>query len=182
MRKASLIMRALVVATMLLVVFLLPGCSEQFVSTEQISKLVAEGNFSFAILVASVAGFLTALSPCVYPIIPITLSVIGARRYESALHGFLVSLSYVAGMVTLYVGLGVLFSSLGMLFGTVFRHPVVLIGVAILFIFFALSMFGVLNWLRPNSVMTRLSNFGGSGFKGAFLMGLVSHYRARRRE
>lgn len=143
-------------------------------SVDALSQFLNSGNYFVALLITLFAGFLTSLSPCVYPVIPITLSVIGARRYESALQGFLVSLSYVCGMVALYVGLGILFSSVGILFGSVYRHPVVLFAVAALFLFFALSMMGVLNWLLPDNALTRLSAFGGSGLRGAFLMGLVS--------
>jgi thiol:disulfide interchange protein DsbD len=150
---------------------------DTFISTfsaESLSEFLGSGNLAVALLVALVAGFLTALSPCVYPVIPITLSVIGARRYDSAFQGFLVSLSYVGGMVALYVALGILFSSVGILFGSVYRHPAVLFAVAVLFLIFALSMLGFLNWVLPDSILKRLSRFGGSGIRGAFLMGLVS--------
>lgn len=143
-------------------------------SADSLSGLLGSGNLGLAFLIALAAGFLTSLSPCVYPIIPITLSVIGARRYESTFQGFLVSLSYVAGMVALYVALGILFSSVGILFGSVYRSPYVLMAVGLLFLFFALSMFGVLNWILPESTLQRLTKVGGTGLRGAFLMGLVS--------
>jgi len=143
-------------------------------SESSLKAFLESGNITITVLFTLAAGFLTALSPCVYPIIPITLSVIGARRYESAMQGFLVSLSYVAGMVALYVGLGILFSSVGILFGAVYQYPPVLLAVGVLFLFFALSMLGVLNWILPDSLLKRLSTIGGSGIRGAFLMGLVS--------
>lgn len=139
------------------------------------SSLLSDSSSIVILMVSALAaGFLAALTPCVYPIIPITLSVIGARRYESHFQGFLVSLSYVCGMVILYAGLGIGFGYFGSLFGSVFQKPAVLIGVGVLLVFFALSMMGVLTWILPSSALAGLSRIGGAGYKGAFLMGLVS--------
>jgi len=175
--------RSTKVVTLLLVLATFVALILNFVNVEALTSVFSEETFkaflaSDDIIVTAIitlaAGFMTALSPCVYPIIPITLSVIGARRYESAMQGFLVSLSYVAGMVALYVVLGILFSSVGILFGSVYQQPWVLVAVGALFLFFAFSMFGLLNWTLPDSLMKRLSTIGGSGVRGAFLMGLVA--------
>ncbi|MEI6806600.1 MAG: cytochrome c biogenesis protein CcdA [Myxococcaceae bacterium] len=121
------------------------------------------------------AGLLSSLSPCVYPLIPITLSVIGARRYESHLQGFLVSGAYVSGMVLLYTGLGIVFASLGYLAGSALQSPWVNAFVALLLGAMALNLLGVFTWTLPSSWNARLTHTGAQdGYKGAFMMGLVA--------
>ncbi len=130
------------------------------------------------LLLACLAGLFSALSPCVYPLIPITLSIMGARQYESHIQGFLVSLSYVLGMSLVFTVLGVAFASLGKMFGAVFQHPYVLLAITCLFIALALSMLGAFDLALPEPLARRLTHFGGQGKKGAFLMGLVAGFIA----
>lgn len=141
---------------------------------ESFELSVGNGEIVAPLLLALVAGFFTSLSPCVYPLIPITLSVMGARRYNSRLQGFLVALCYVLGMSLLYSALGVIFASLGMLLGALMQHPVVLIMIAIFFAVLSLSMLGVFNFVMPPYLIQRLARVGGQGKRGAFLMGMVS--------
>jgi thioredoxin:protein disulfide reductase len=135
---------------------------------------VASGNLIWALLLVFVGGFLTALSPCVYPLIPITLSIFGARQAASHFQGFLLAATYVSGMVILYAGLGVGFAAAGFLAGSALQSPYITIGVALLCLAMAASMFGAFEMVLPTSLQTRLSQAGGSGFKGAFIMGLVA--------
>lgn len=137
-------------------------------------KAVHNGDVVLPLVMALLAGVLTALSPCVYPLIPITLSIMGTRRYESHLQGFLVALSYVVGMSLIYCALGATFASIGLLLGSFMQHPAVLLVIAGLFFLMALSMFGVFNVVLPERLLTKLSTIGGQGFKGAFLMGMVA--------
>jgi len=135
---------------------------------------LSAGNLSFAILLVLLGGLLTALSPCVYPLIPITLSILGARQAGSPRKGFFLAATYVAGMVVLYTALGVSFASAGMLAGSALQSPWVTIGVAAFCIVMAASMFGAFELVLPSALQTRLSQAGGGGFKGAFVMGLVA--------
>jgi thiol:disulfide interchange protein DsbD len=135
---------------------------------------LSAGNLTVAILLVLLGGLLTALSPCVYPLIPITLSILGARQAGSARKGFLLAATYVAGMVVLYTTLGVSFASAGMLAGSALQSPLVTIGVAAFCVVMAASMFGAFELVLPSSLQTRLSQAGGGGFKGAFVMGLVA--------
>jgi thiol:disulfide interchange protein DsbD len=133
-----------------------------------------EDKIFWPLVLALLAGFLTSLSPCVYPLIPITLSIIGTRTYESRLHGFLTASSYVLGMSTTYTALGALFASLGMLIGSFMQSEAFLIIFGLIFLFMALAMLGVFEIALPPGLLKRLSRIGGHGFKGAFLMGLVA--------
>ena len=86
-------------------------------------------------------GLLTALTPCVYPMIPITLAIFGAKGVARSRAAALAS-AYVAGIAVLFGGLGVTFGLLGKAFGTYLGNPWVVVPLALFFIAMALSMFG----------------------------------------
>jgi len=135
---------------------------------------LSTGQILWPLFLALLAGFLTSLSPCVYPLIPITLGIMGARTYESHLHGFLVAASYVLGMTTVYTALGALFASLGIVMGSLMQSTVVLIIFALIFLLLSCALLGVFELRLPSRLLEPLSRVGGRGFKGAFLMGLVA--------
>ncbi|MES2503763.1 MAG: cytochrome c biogenesis protein CcdA [Myxococcota bacterium] len=127
------------------------------------------------LLTSFIAGFLGSLSPCVYPLIPITLSVMGIRRYDSHWHGFRIALSYVAGMVLLHTALGVLFAYLGILAGSSLQSPWLNAFLTIMMLLMALSLMGVFNWTLPPKFTHMLTRIGAKrGHKSSFLMGLVA--------
>jgi thiol:disulfide interchange protein DsbD len=119
------------------------------------------------------AGFLTSLTPCVYPMIPITISIFGARGASSRVRSFLLATAYVAGIAVMFGTLGTSFALLGKAFGTFLANPWVVVPLALFFFAMAVSMFGAFDLTLPPSVQDRLSRVGGRGFVGAFLMGLV---------
>jgi thiol:disulfide interchange protein DsbD len=125
--------------------------------------------FAFALT----AGFLTALTPCVYPMIPITISIFGGRGGTSRGRAFLLATAYVAGIAVMFGTLGTTFALLGKAFGTFLANPWVVVPLAIFFFAMAVSMFGAFDLALPASLQERLSRVGGRGFAGAFLMGLV---------
>jgi thiol:disulfide interchange protein DsbD len=126
-----------------------------------------------AFLFALTAGFLTALTPCVYPMIPITVSIFGGRAASSRGRAFLLATAYVAGIATTFGILGTTFALLGKAFGTFLANPWVVIPLVLFFFAMAASMFGAFHLTLPAPVHERLSRVGGRGFAGAFLMGLV---------
>jgi thiol:disulfide interchange protein DsbD len=118
-------------------------------------------------------GLLTALTPCVYPMIPITLAIFGAKGVSRGRATALAS-AYVAGIAVLFGTLGTIFGLLGKAFGAYLGNPFVVVPLAIFFVAMALSMFGAFELALPSSLQDRLSRVGGRGFGGAFLMGLVA--------
>lgn len=140
----------------------------------QLKAALGAGNLMVAIALVWLGGLLTALSPCVYPLIPITLSILGARQAGSAFKGFLLAATYVGGMVVLYTTLGVSFAWFGALAGSALQSPLITIGVALFCLVMAASMYGAFELVLPSSLQTRLSQLGGGGFQGAFVMGLVA--------
>lgn len=146
----------------------------------------AGGNSSFAeaeqkgwlwmYLGAFGAGFLTSLTPCVYPMIPITLAIFGARGKDvSKRRAIALATAYVFGMGVTYAVLGVafalIFGATG--FGSQLSHPAFVIPIVILFVTFAASMFGAFELNLPSGLQAKLNQIGGKGYGGAFAMGSV---------
>jgi thiol:disulfide interchange protein DsbD len=124
-------------------------------------------------LVAFLAGLAACVSPCVYPMIPITMAVIGAKGSGKA-KGFALSATLVLGMAVTYTTLGVVAAKTGGAFGAFAQKPAFLVPVALLFGVLALSMFGAFEIALPASMQAKLQEAGGrKGFLGAFVMGLV---------
>jgi thiol:disulfide interchange protein DsbD len=121
-------------------------------------------------------GFLTSLTPCVYPMIPITLAIFGARGDKvSKGRAIALATAYVFGMGATYSVLGVTFAMIGSAgdFGTQLANPWIVFPLVILFLALAASMFGAFDLNLPSSVQAKLNQVGGKGFGGAFAMGLV---------
>ena len=120
-------------------------------------------------------GVLVDLTPCVYPLIPITVAVFGAKGVSRSRALFLAS-AYVLGMAALYTTLGVVVALTGAAFGAWLGNPWVVIPIAGLLVALAASMFGAFDLQLPASLQSRLTTVGGTGPLGAFLMGLVSGF------
>jgi thioredoxin:protein disulfide reductase len=124
-------------------------------------------------------GFLTSLTPCVYPMIPIVLGIFGARGADVSRRRAMVLASlYVAGMGVTYAFLGTIFAQIGKEFGSLLGDPVVVIPIVILYLALAASMFGAFELNLPSSLQEKLNRVGGRGFGGAFAMGLVGGFTA----
>lgn len=119
------------------------------------------------------AGMGASLTPCVYPMIPITMAIVGAKGSGKA-RGFALSLMLVLGMAVTYTTLGVLAAKSGAAFGAFAQKPAFLVPVSVLFAAFALSLFGAFEIALPAGLAMKLQGDGSrKGFGGAFLMGLV---------
>ncbi|PID73943.1 MAG: hypothetical protein CSB33_01160 [Desulfobacterales bacterium] len=118
-------------------------------------------------------GFLASLTPCVYPMIPITVSVIGGGNTGGIGRGFFLSLVYVLGMSLTYAALGAAAAMSGSLFGACSGHPAVRIAVGLLFIILSLSLFDVFHFRMPGALAARLGGNSG-GTAGIFLTGMAS--------
>ncbi|MEO6952293.1 MAG: cytochrome c biogenesis protein CcdA [Polyangia bacterium] len=128
----------------------------------------------FAFGTAFFGGILTSLTPCVYPLIPITVSLFGARDEQvSRGKAMLLAAAYVNGMGAMYAALGVTVALAGKGFGTQLANPWVVVPIATLFLVMASSMFGAFEMQLPPELAQRLNKVGGKGWGGAFAMGLV---------
>lgn len=122
---------------------------------------------------AFAAGVAVDLTPCVFPLIPITVAVFGAKGVSRGRALYLAS-AYVLGMATLYTTLGVVVALTGSAFGAWLANPWVVVPLVGVLLALAASMFGAFALQLPASMQTKLNSVGGAGPVGAFLMGLVS--------
>ena len=140
---------------------------------QQGTELLQHG-YLVAFATVFVGGFLTSLTPCVYPMISITVSLFGARGDDvPRTRAMALAAMYVAGIGVMYTGLGVSFALAGRAFGTFMASPWVMVPIALLFLAMAASMFGAFELALPAGLQTKLSGVGGKGFFGAFAMGMV---------
>jgi thiol:disulfide interchange protein DsbD len=141
--------------------------------TGKFQRLLETQGAFVAVLASFGAGIVASLTPCVYPMVPITVSIFGATEAKSRMRGAALSASFVLGIATLFTPMGVVSALSGKLMGSALSNPYVVVGLALLFIALAASMFGAFELALPSSLTNKLSTVGGVGFKGAFVMGLV---------
>ena len=118
-------------------------------------------------------GLLVSLTPCVYPMVAITVSVFGANESKSRFQAFLLSGAFVLGLALLFVGLGIGAAMTGATFGALLANKWFVIGLCAVFVALALSMFGLFDLDLPSGLKNKLAGAGGSGYMGAFVLGLV---------
>jgi thiol:disulfide interchange protein DsbD len=119
-------------------------------------------------------GVLTSLTPCVYPMIPITVAVFGSKDDgTSRKKAFALAACYVGGMGVLFAALGTGFAMAGGQAGSLLSNPKVIIPLALLLVALATSLFGAFELRLPYALQNRLNQVGGKGYGGAFGMGLV---------
>ncbi len=127
-----------------------------------------------AFMAVFLGGVLTSFTPCVYPMIPITIAYIGGRSGDSKLHGLSLSLFYVLGMAVTYAALGAFAALTGQFFGSASTNPILYIVVANIFIFLGLSMLDAFTLPIPSFLASRQPGKKAGGRIGAFLVGLLA--------
>jgi cytochrome c-type biogenesis protein len=144
---------------------------------ETLSRLLQDylvsGNLT-AYFVVFAAGVLVSFTPCVYPVIPITVGYLGGQAATKRLHGFLMSLIYVLGLAAVYTAMGAIAALTGRIFGQAAASPWAFFIVANICIFMALSMLDVFYIPMPRFLSRLGARKGRRGFLGAFFMGMVS--------
>ncbi|MCE2422279.1 MAG: sulfite exporter TauE/SafE family protein [Gemmatimonadetes bacterium] len=134
------------------------------------------GNPLLALGALFAGGVLTSLTPCVYPMIPITASVIAGTASENQPRRRTVglTLTYALGLAMLYALLGTVAGLSGTLFGTVSASPWALFGIANVLLLFALVMLDVLPVPVPRRLLQWAGSRGGGSYPGVFLLGATS--------
>jgi len=126
-----------------------------------------------------IAGVLTSLTPCIYPMIPITAAIVGGQSVGETRpprsRVILLTLAYVTGLAIIYAGLGVVAGMTGTIFGTISTNPWGYFAMANVLMLAALSMLDVIPIRLPAGLMQRAATAGTAGrVSGAFIMGAVS--------
>ncbi|MFH1414699.1 MAG: cytochrome c biogenesis protein CcdA [Elusimicrobiota bacterium] len=137
----------------------------------EISQIIDKSPVS-ALGIVYLAGVATSLTPCIYPLIPIMVGVIGSRR-AGKLKGFFLSLLYVLGMAVTYAVLGTVSAVGGMVFGLTAHSWWVNFLVGGVLLFFGLIMLDLINMPLFTALNRRLQA-GISGTGSIFIMGLIS--------
>jgi len=124
------------------------------------------------------AGLATSLTPCIYPMIPITAGIIsgtgeqGAVRSRRRVVGL--TLTYVAGLALFYALLGAIAGASGQLFGTISANPWVRFAVANLMLLFGLAMLDVFPVQAPQRLVAWAARLTGGSYPAVFLLGATS--------
>ena len=143
----------------------------------ELDRLVGEyGLWGYFLVLglAFVTGLLLSFSPCTYPMIPITVSIFAGQERTIG-RGFSLSLVYVVTMALVYGVMGLVVSLVGGVFGAWLASPPVVIAIAIVFVVFALSMFGLYELNVPTALRQKLGTARtGGGVAGAILLGIIA--------
>ena len=132
-----------------------------------------------AVIALFAAGVLTSLTPCIYPMIPITAAIVGGQAVGETRpprsRTIFLTLSYVTGLAVVYATLGVIAGMTGTIFGTVSTNPWLYFAMANVLLLAALSMLDVIPIRLPATLVQRAATYGTAGrASGAFIMGAVS--------
>ncbi|MCS2156662.1 protein-disulfide reductase DsbD [Scandinavium sp. H11S7] len=133
----------------------------------------------FSALWALLIGIGIAFTPCVLPMYPLISGIVlgGIQRISTG-RALLLAFIYVQGMALTYTALGLVVAAAGLKFQAALQHPYVLIGLSVVFILLALSMFGLFSLQLPSSLQTRLTLMSnrqqGGSAGGVFAMGAIA--------
>ena len=136
-------------------------------------------NSKYAVFGFFLLGLGLAFTPCVLPMLPLLSAiVIGQNQRPNMWRAFALSFVYVQGMALTYTLLGLVVAAIGLPFQVALQHPYVMIGLSIIFVLLALSMFGVFTLQLPSSLQTKLSLLSqqqkAGALGGVFLMGMIA--------
>lgn len=148
----------------------------------QLADMLKQESLLLTLIAFFVGGLLLSFTPCVFPMYPILTGIIvGQSKKDTPLttkKAFTLSFVYVQGMAVTYTLLGIVVALAGAKFQTIFQHPIVLISLSALFIFLALSMFGLFNLALPASWQNKLNAMSnqqkGGSYTGVLMMGVIS--------
>lgn len=135
-----------------------------------------EMGLGYSILFVFIAGIFTSFTPCIFPMIPITLAILNRdSNKHNRRENFIVSLIYVLGIASIYTLLGVAAALSGSVFGASLGNPWVLGFVCLIFLLMALSMYGLFDIQVPEFLRSRYGRgHHDSGYKGAYLSGVFA--------
>lgn len=127
----------------------------------------------FRIALAFLLGLLLSLTPCIYPMVPITVGILQAQGSKSLSSNFLLALAYSAGLATTFAFLGLGAAFAGHMVGALLSNPIVIGVIVVLLIYVALSLFGLYELYIPRSLRNR-GQMGKASYVSAFVFGAAS--------
>lgn len=139
---------------------------------DSLASTLESSGILLSLIFIFIGGLALNLTPCVYPLIPITIGYFGGQAEGKTSKLFLLGILYVLGMALTYSLIGVVTALSGAVFGTLLQNPFVIVGIALLFIVLSLSQFGVYEFKLPDKLVMKAGGAKGGVF-GAFFMGLT---------
>lgn len=153
------------------------GTAEEKSETDRIAQVIEGGSLWFIILSFFGFGLLLALTPCVFPMVPIISSVIVAQGEGlGTKRAFWLSVVYVLSMAVAYTIAGILAGLFGANLQAAFQTPWIITLFALIFVVLAMSMFDLFELQIPNAIQSRITQISGkrSGIAGVAVMGFLS--------
>jgi thiol:disulfide interchange protein DsbD len=139
---------------------------------DSISSILEGNGLVIGLFFVFLGGLALNLTPCVYPLIPITIGFFGGQSEGKTSRLVGMGLLFVVGMAVTYSVIGVITALTGSVFGALLQNPIVIILIALIFVVLSLSMFGVYEFKLPDSWVAKAGGAKG-GMYGAFFMGLT---------
>ena len=139
---------------------------------DSISSILEGNGLIIGLFFVFLGGLALNLTPCVYPLIPITIGFFGGQSEGKTSRLVGMGLLFVVGMAVTYSVIGVITALTGSVFGALLQNPIVIILIALIFVVLSLSMFGVYEFKLPDSWVAKAGGAKG-GMYGAFFMGLT---------
>jgi thiol:disulfide interchange protein DsbD len=137
-----------------------------------ISAALQNSGLLLSLIFVFLGGLALNLTPCVYPLIPITVGYFGGQSEGNTRKLFLMGVMFLIGMSITYSIIGVVTSLTGAVFGSLLQNTFVIIFIVLVFIVLSLSMFGVYEFKLPNALVAKAGG-AKSGYYGALFMGLT---------
>ncbi len=126
------------------------------------------------IVLALLLGILLSLTPCIYPMIPITIGILQAQGSNSLLRNFTLALAYTVGIATTFSLFGLIAAFTGSIFGSIMSNPVVVITIVTLLIYLAGSILGLYDMYIPSFLQPKNTTIKGGSIVTAFFFGAAS--------
>jgi thiol:disulfide interchange protein DsbD len=146
--------------------------SEEKAESDPISNALESSGLLIGLLFVFLGGLALNLTPCVYPLIPITVGYFGGQSEGSTTKLFFMGVLFILGLSVTYSAIGVITSLTGALFGALLQSPIVILIIVAIMLALSLSMFGVYEFKLPDSFVNKAGG-AKSGLYGAFFMGLT---------
>ncbi len=138
-----------------------------------VALLIEEQGLLVALFSLFVLGLALNLTPCVYPMIPVTIGYFSKQAEGKTARVFGLALMYLLGIAITYSSMGIVAALTGQMFGALLQNPWVLVGSALIMVALALSLFGVYQIQAPSFILQKVSAKSAGGVLGALTMGLI---------
>ncbi|MCW9097385.1 MAG: protein-disulfide reductase DsbD family protein, partial [Ignavibacteriaceae bacterium] len=140
--------------------------------SDPISNALESNGLLIGLFFVFLGGLALNLTPCVYPLIPITIGYFGGQSEGSTTKLFFMGILFILGLAVTYSAIGVITSLTGAVFGALLQNPIVILAVVAVLFVLSLSMFGVYEFKLPDKLVNKAGG-AKAGLYGAFFMGLT---------